>query len=419
MEKNITNCKQSTETTSVSTEQDKKTVVYEEGNMNNLDQNSVTCTDQCTGKDGNHNNEIADKNTKSIDENKSITHFNPYAKSIVKLHEVEEKISKSMEEMQHCTSNQSNSKIDAKSTENVMLPGTRNMSSANLDQKSVTCTDQCTDKGGIDNNEVAGKNTKSIDENKNVTHFNPYAKSLVKLNEGEEKVSKSKEEIQHCTSNQKNSKIDTESTENMKIPAKRNMSSVNIMNLSPRKKSNARKQVLPVEMLVEGYAFFDDIIGVAHRRNNGEEAYNLVLRNMVFNKELEQDGFSAYVAIRDKTSGKEDKLLTTEEGYPKFLFLSINVHHFQDVKQAHIPVLQQCQKLRTVRTYCSQSSIQFFVVFSNICVFSLSHTVRLHVTQHIISLLTTINPLQMKATKQEQNYLFLVTSFDMLIHSVF
>ena len=105
-----------------------------------------------------------------------------------------------------------------------------------------------------------------------------------------------------------------------------------------------------MHLLVEGYAFHDDIIGVAHRKDDGGEAFNLVLRNMLFNKELEDDGFSAYVALHNKSSGKDDKLLTNKDGYPKFLFLSINVHHFNSVHEAKNAVLEQCQKLQTVRT---------------------------------------------------------------------
>ena len=42
------------------------------------------------------------------------------------------------------------------------------------------------------------------------------------------------------------------------------------------KKTNS-PQTKPTSLLVEGYAFYENIIGVAHRKTNGEEAFNLTL----------------------------------------------------------------------------------------------------------------------------------------------
>ena len=116
----------------------------------------------------------------------------------------------------------------------------------------------------------------------------------------------------------------------------------------PSKKRNSPR-TKPTSLLVQGYAFHENIIGVAHRKTNGEEAFNLTLRNMIYNHELDAEGFTSYVALRDKSSGHEDKQLLGEDGYPKYLFLSINVHNFDSVEVANEPVLQQCRNMQKVR----------------------------------------------------------------------
>ena len=131
-------------------------------------------------------------------------------------------------------------------------------------------------------------------------------------------------------------------------PQKQETPNINIMNTS-RKKSKNSPLSGPVTLVVEGYAFHDDIIGVSHRKSNGDEAFNLTLRNMIFNKELENEGFSSYVSLRDKSSGKEDLALNGEDGYPRYLFLSINVHHYVNAAEANEHVLEQCRNLHTVR----------------------------------------------------------------------
>jgi hypothetical protein len=193
----------------------------------------------------------------------------------------------------------------------------------------------------------------ALESTEKATYFNPYAKlpsqSQPECQTLTNKAKKSEGEYPDiCDGKDSNKHAGTDA--NATMPAKRNASSINIMNISPKKKAAISRNKDPVHLLVEGYAFHDDIIGVAHRKDDGGEAFNLVLRNMLFNKELEDDGFSAYVALRDKSSGKEDKLLTNKDGYPKFLFLSINVHHFNSANEAKDAVLQQCQKLQAVRT---------------------------------------------------------------------
>ena len=160
---------------------------------------------------------------------------------------------------------------------------------------------------------------------------NPYAKAPTHHSMGAEQNSNDKE-------------TEKDLVNKSTTPAKRNMHAVNALRMSS-KKPRSRDSI---HLLVEGYAFQDDIVGIAHRRSDGGEAYNLVLRNMLFNKELEDDGFSKYVALRDKSSGKEDKLLTNDNGYPRFLFLSINVHRFENTSEANAAVLEQCETFRSV-----------------------------------------------------------------------
>ena len=135
------------------------------------------------------------------------------------------------------------------------------------------------------------------------------------------------------------------------MPQKRKTPNINIMNTATKKTRDSPKSTR-MSMKVEGYAFHDDIIGVAHLKNNGEEAFNLTLRNMIHAGELEDEGFSSYVSIRDKSSGKQDLSLLGDDGYPKYLFLSINIHNYSNAEEARPAVLQQCQKLQTVSGIC-------------------------------------------------------------------
>jgi len=133
-------------------------------------------------------------------------------------------------------------------------------------------------------------------------------------------------------------------------PTKRKTPNISVMNVVSKKNKKENQQVQGIKLLLEGYAFHDDIIGVAHRKNNGEEAFNLTLRNMIFHKELEDEGFSVYATLRDASSGKLDEPLRGRDGYVKYLFLSINVHHFINTTDAHDAVITQCEKLYSVRT---------------------------------------------------------------------
>ena len=176
--------------------------------------------------------------------------------------------------------------------------------------------------------------------------FCQTAETSEKTNETCKKDSMTKtEEKQLCTENEQQV-----SNPYLTTGAKRNTNSINFMNNSPKKRPSTSYNGEPPRMLVEGYAFHDDIIGVTHRRNDGNEAYNLVLRNMVFDKELEEEGFSAYMAMRDKSSGKNDTILLDNKGYPRFIFMSINVHHFNTAFEGREAVKKQCENLRAVST---------------------------------------------------------------------
>ena len=117
-----------------------------------------------------------------------------------------------------------------------------------------------------------------------------------------------------------------------------------------KKKQNGNANAASkITMKVEGYAFKDDIIGVTHVRSDGDDAFNLTLRNMILSDSLEEQGFSSYVTLRDITSGKCDHHLCGSDGYPRYMFMSINVHKFNNAEEASGPVLEQCQHIHNVR----------------------------------------------------------------------
>ena len=106
-----------------------------------------------------------------------------------------------------------------------------------------------------------------------------------------------------------------------------------------------------ITLNIEGYAFQDDIIGVTHVRSDGEDAFNHTLRNMIIDGILECNGFSSYVTLRDRNSGKMDDHLYGADGYPRYMFMSINVHNFKNANDASKSVLDQCQQLHDVSRY--------------------------------------------------------------------
>ena len=130
-------------------------------------------------------------------------------------------------------------------------------------------------------------------------------------------------------------------------PQKRTGGKIN-SGMRDRKKNAKGNQSPRVTLKIEGYAFEDDIIGVTHVRSDGEDAFNLTLRNMILSDALEEKGFSSFVTLRDKQSGKDDDHICGADGYPRYMFMSLNVHHFNDAKDAVAGVMQQCQNLHDV-----------------------------------------------------------------------
>ena len=103
------------------------------------------------------------------------------------------------------------------------------------------------------------------------------------------------------------------------------------------------------KIIIQGIALQDNIIAVTHRYENGNEGPNLQLRTMIALDQLQPYGFSAYVALGDKSTGKEDKAVVDSEGSAIHAFLSINVHNFNTPREAHSAVVTQCEKLYEVR----------------------------------------------------------------------
>jgi hypothetical protein len=134
-------------------------------------------------------------------------------------------------------------------------------------------------------------------------------------------------------------------------PPKRTGGKIHAATGSKKKQNRNGNEASKITLKVEGYAFQDDIIGVTHVRSDGEDAFNLTLRNMILSDSLDDKGFSSYVTLRDKNSGKNDDHLFGSDGYPRYMFMSINVHKFNDVQEASAPVLEQCQHLHDVSLY--------------------------------------------------------------------
>ena len=129
---------------------------------------------------------------------------------------------------------------------------------------------------------------------------------------------------------------------------KRNGRSSNLMSSARNKRKKKSPTASGAAMRVEGYAFKDDIIGVRHLKADGEDAFNLTLKNMVVNDELTDQGFSAFVTLRDIDSGKNDEPLRGTDGYPQFMFLSMDRFHFGTAEDAQPAVEEQCKMLRKI-----------------------------------------------------------------------
>ena len=143
----------------------------------------------------------------------------------------------------------------------------------------------------------------------------------------------------------------TDSKENLETKSKKTppkWQGVRIHNGDKGKKKVAEEKANKISLHVEGYAFHDDIIGITHVRPDGEDVYNLSLCNKIIDNTPEDQGFSSFCMLRDKTSGKDDDYLSGVDGYPKYIFMSIGIHKFDDAKEASSAVLEQCKNLQEV-----------------------------------------------------------------------
>ena len=122
-------------------------------------------------------------------------------------------------------------------------------------------------------------------------------------------------------------------------PAKRKGSNFSLIS-SPNKKNSTKPKKIPKEPLqVNGFAFKHNIIGLTHEKNDGSDAFNGQLREMVDTEQLKDAGISTWVTLRDINTGKLDKPLKGPDGYNKIIFLSINTTEYNDHVQAKPTVL--------------------------------------------------------------------------------
>lgn len=158
----------------------------------------------------------------------------------------------------------------------------------------------------------------------------------------------SKKNVSPAESDEGGSKTSLDSPR--RSPRKRTGAAINVMAGSTGRKKSRSKDGVNTTMRVEGYAFQDGIVGNVHIRSDGEDAYNLNLRNMIRAGDLKQKGFHVIVTLRDKASGKDDYHLRGADGYPRYMFLDISRPEFADNNEAAAAVEDQCRKLHDVST---------------------------------------------------------------------
>ena len=118
------------------------------------------------------------------------------------------------------------------------------------------------------------------------------------------------------------------------------------------KKKQKPQPTIPKQPLsVEGYAFHDNIIGIVHRKNDGEDAFNGTLRNKVLHEEFHDKDIHAFANIRDKSSGRNDLPLVGADKYNKIIFLNINTETFANATEAHEHVIDKVKTIHNVRDF--------------------------------------------------------------------
>ena len=136
-------------------------------------------------------------------------------------------------------------------------------------------------------------------------------------------------------------------------PPKRKGGGIQIMSVNKKTKKN--EPVIPKQPLrVEGYAFHDNIIGIVHRKNDGEDAFNGTLRNKVLQEQFHDKDIHAFANIRDKSSGKSDLPLVGEDKFNKIIFLNINTEDFSTAAEAHEHVID---KVTTIHNVSEMSAV--------------------------------------------------------------
>lgn len=171
--------------------------------------------------------------------------------------------------------------------------------------------------------------------------------------ESEDPTKKASPQKQLSLTETNSDKENENKTNSNRLPPKRVGGKIHATTRSNKKQNNKGNLTSKIKLQVLGYAFQDDIIGVTHIRSDGEDAFNLTLRNMILGDHLQDKGFSSYVTLRDKNSGKDDDHLVGADGYPRYMFMSINVHKFDSVDEASDAVMKQCQRLHSVSEHCA------------------------------------------------------------------
>ena len=142
----------------------------------------------------------------------------------------------------------------------------------------------------------------------------------------------------------------------MNTPSKRKGTVVSIMAVN-KKKSKFEPTIPKQPLRVEGYAFHDNIIGITHRKNDGEDAFNGTIRQKILHEEFHEKNIHAFVTLRDTASGKDDLPLQGENKYNKIMFLNINTEVYENANDAHQHVLDKVTTVHDVSIICVRSQL--------------------------------------------------------------
>ena len=144
-------------------------------------------------------------------------------------------------------------------------------------------------------------------------------------------------------------------------PPKRKGGGVSIMAMT-KKKKKVEPTVPKQPLRVDGYAFHDNIIGIVHRKNDDEDAFNGTLRNKILQEELHEKHIHAFVTLRDRASGKDDLPLIGEDNFNKIMFLNINTETFSNVNEAHQHVIDKVNTIHNVSQVCQNILVVIYLI---------------------------------------------------------